>query len=129
MLGSTFLLVVDGEGSSPHRSAPVPEHVGPKNPGHQQTGNQQQKPAQHAQHAQRTHGTGHAHGTVTERNGQNPWVVSEQQLRAQGNAHATASQVEAFDKQMAAANPDVYSYAGDSAEHIPAGTELKVPRH
>jgi hypothetical protein len=66
---------------------------------------------------------------VTElRSGQNPWTVSETRLHELGNAHPSAAQIEHFDKAMAQANPDVYSYAGDSSEQIPAGTELKLPR-
>lgn len=66
---------------------------------------------------------------VTElKSGQNPWTVSEHRLHELGNAHPSAAQIEHYDKAMAQANPDVYSYAGDSSENIPAGTVLKLPK-
>jgi len=60
--------------------------------------------------------------------GDNPWTLSEHQLKAQGIAHPTDAQIEAYDKRMAHLNPDVYSYYGDSSYHIPSGTELKLPK-
>lgn len=73
-------------------------------------------------------GTPEAKTTVRLKAGSNPWVVSEQQLRAHGNAHPTPAQIEEIDKKMAELNPDVYSYSGESSKHIPVGTELKVPK-
>ncbi len=60
--------------------------------------------------------------------GQNPWPLSKQELIRRGNAAPTNAQIEAYDKRMARLNANVYSYYGDSAEHIPAGTELKLPQ-
>lgn len=65
--------------------------------------------------------------TVTEHDGQNPWTISEQHLRDEGIAHPSNGQIATYDQRMARANPDVYTYGDDSAEHIQAGTRLRLP--
>jgi hypothetical protein len=66
--------------------------------------------------------------TFTVQDGQNPWTISEHQLKLHGFHHPSPAQIEAYDKQMAGLNPDVYSYSGDSSEHIDVGTKLKLPK-
>jgi hypothetical protein len=73
-------------------------------------------------------GTPEAKTAVRMKPGDNPWTESEDILQARGNAHPTPAQIEELDKQMAELNPDKYSYSGTSSEHMPVGTELKVPK-
>lgn len=83
-------------------------------------------------HTPRHHAAPRGHGidpnTIHLQEGQNPWTESRHELKLHGNAHPTNAQIEAYDKQMAADNPDVYRYFGDSSEHIPAGTGLRLPQ-
>ncbi|HVX48448.1 MAG TPA: hypothetical protein VHA05_03795 [Candidatus Saccharimonadales bacterium] len=68
-----------------------------------------------------------SHHVVTLHSGQNPWTISEQHLREQGIPHPSTAQISAYDQRMASANPYVYRFGDDSAEHITAGTKLRLP--
>ena len=68
--------------------------------------------------------------SVTLQAGENPWTVSEAELRAHGNHHPTDTQIAEYDTEMAAANGDEYSLAPDDHrdEHLDVGTKLKLPK-
>lgn len=81
--------------------------------------------ARHMAHVtQGAHQTG---ATVTVHEGENPWTISEHHLMATGSTHPDPAQIEAYDRDMAHVNSNVYTYGSDSSRHIPVGTELKLP--
>lgn len=81
----------------------------------------------HAVHEHVGHIASH-HTMVTLHEGQNPWTVSEHELKAEGIAHPNNLQIQTYDTQMAHANPGTFDYGGTSSEHLSRGTRLRLPK-